>query len=52
MSNFNSAEEEIVFICDENQFRIATLLFATKQGVVKKVSGEDTDYGPKTRRIR
>ena len=41
MSNFNSAEEEIVFICDENQFRIATLLFATKNGVVKKVSGEE-----------
>jgi len=41
MSNFNSAEEKIVFICDENQFRIATLLFATKLGVVKKVNGED-----------
>jgi len=41
MSNFNSAEEKIVFICDENQFRIATLLFATKLGVVKKVNGEE-----------
>ena len=41
MSNFNSAEEKIVFICDENQFRIATLLFATKHGVVKKVNGEE-----------
>ena len=41
LSNFNSAEEEIVFICDENQFRIAMLLFATKNGMVKKVSGEE-----------
>ena len=41
MSNFNSAEEEIVFICDENQFRIAKLLFATKNGVVKKVDGSE-----------
>ena len=41
MSNFNSAEEEIVFICDENQFRIAKLLFATKNGIVKKVDGSE-----------
>jgi DNA gyrase subunit A len=48
MSNFNSAEEEILFICDENQFRIATLLFATKQGMVKKVSGEEFLVGKRT----
>ena len=41
MSNFNSAEEEIVFICDENQFRIAKLLFATKNGIVEKVDGSE-----------
>lgn len=41
MSNFNSAEEEIVFICDENQFRIAKLLFVTKNGVVKVVDGNE-----------
>ncbi len=48
MSNFNSAEEEIIFICDENQFRIATLLFATKLGMVKKVSGEEFLVGKRT----
>ena len=48
VSNFNSAEEEILFICDENQFRIATLLFATKQGMVKKVSGEEFLVGKRT----
>ncbi len=41
VSNFNSSEEQIVYICDENQFRIAKLLFATKQGVVKKVDGNE-----------
>ncbi len=41
ISNYNSSEEEIVFICNENQFRIAKLLFATKQGVVKKVDGNE-----------
>ena len=48
LSNFNSAEENIVFICDENQFRIATLLFATKYGMVKKVSGEEFLVGKRT----
>ena len=48
MSNFNSAEEEIVFICDENQFRIATLLFATKNGIVKKVDGSEFMVGKRT----
>ncbi|MBQ8039363.1 MAG: DNA topoisomerase, partial [Lachnospiraceae bacterium] len=48
MSNFNSAEEDIVFICDENQFRIATLLFTTKQGIVKRVSGEEFLVGKRT----
>ena len=48
MSNFNSAEEDIVFICDENQFRIATLLFTTKKGMVKKVSGAEFLVGKRT----
>ena len=48
LSNFNSSEEEIVFICDENQFRIANLLFATKNGMVKKVSGEEFLVGKRT----
>ena len=48
LSNFNSAEEEIVFICDENQFRIATLLFATKFGMVKRVDGSEFLVGKRT----
>ena len=41
VSNFNSAEEEIVYICDENQLRIGKLLFATKYGMVKIVDGSE-----------
>jgi DNA gyrase subunit A len=48
VSNFNSSEEDIVFLCDENQFRIATLLFTTKNGIVKKVSGEEFLVGKRT----
>ena len=46
--NFNSAEEEIVYICDENQFRIAKLLFTTKNGMVKKVDGSEFLVGKRT----
>lgn len=41
VSNFTSSEEEIVFICDENQLRIGKLLFATKMGMVKIVDGNE-----------
>ena len=46
--NFSSAEEEIVYICDENQFRIAKLLFTTKNGMVKKVDGSEFLVGKRT----
>ena len=48
MSNYNSSEEEIVYICDENQFRFAKLLFATKQGMVKRVDGNEFLAGKRT----
>ena len=41
VTNFNSSEEQIVFICDENQLRIGKLLFATKHGMVKIVDGSE-----------
>ena len=46
--NFSSAEEDIVFICDENQFRIAKLLFTTKNGMIKKVDGSEFLVGKRT----
>ena len=41
VSNFNSAEDEIVYICDENQMRIGKFLFVTKKGMVKIVDGSE-----------
>ena len=37
ISNYDSTQEEIVYICDSEQMRYAKLLFATKQGMIKKV---------------
>ena len=41
VSNYNSAEEQIIYVCDENQMRIGKFLFTTKQGVVKIVDGSE-----------
>lgn len=39
VSNYDSTQEEIVYICDSEQMRYSRLFFATKQGMVKKVDG-------------
>ena len=39
LSNYNSSEEQIVFVCDEGSLSMAKLLFATKQGMLKQVDG-------------
>lgn len=41
LSNYNSSEEQIVYICDAEQMRYAKFLFATKMGMVKKVEGTE-----------
>jgi DNA gyrase subunit A len=41
VSNYDSAQERIVYICDENQLRIGKFLFATRQGMVKIVDGNE-----------
>ncbi len=41
LSNFNSAEEQIVYVCDENQLRMGRLLFATKKGMIKQVDATE-----------
>lgn len=41
VSNFDSASEHIVYICDSEQMRCAKILFATKLGMVKKVEGTE-----------
>ncbi len=39
IGNFDSTQENIVYLCDAEQMRYAWLLFATKQGMIKKVEG-------------
>lgn len=41
LSNYTSAEEQIVMVCDSEQMRFAKLLFATKTGMVKRVEGTE-----------
>ncbi len=41
VSNYSSAEERIVMICDSEQMRFAKLLFVTKQGMIKRVEGTE-----------
>ena len=48
MSNYDSTQEEIVYICDAEQMRYAKLLFATKQGMIKKVEGTEFQVAKRT----
>ncbi len=41
VSNFDSTGEQIVYLCDGEQMRYAWLMFATKQGMIKKVEGAE-----------
>jgi len=48
VSNYDSTQEEIVYICDAEQMRYARLFFATKQGMVKKVDGNEFQVAKRT----
>lgn len=48
VSNFDSTKEESVYLCDAEQMRYAKLLFATKQGMVKKVDGAEFQVAKRT----
>ena len=48
VSNFDSTQEEIVYICDAEQMRYSKLFFATKQGMVKKVEGSEFQVSKRT----
>ena len=48
VSNYNSSEEQIVMICDAEQMRYARLLFATRQGMLKKVEGTEFQVAKRT----
>ena len=48
VSNYSSAEEQIVMVCDAEQMRFAKLLFATKQGMIKRVEGTEFQVAKRT----
>ncbi len=48
VSNYDSTQEEIVYLCDSEQMRYARLFFATKQGMVKKVDGNEFQVAKRT----
>ena len=48
LCNYTSAEEEIVYLCGEEAFASAKFLFATKQGMIKKVDGSEFQVSKRT----
>ena len=41
VSNYSSSGEQIVMVCDSEQMRFSYLLFATAQGMIKRVEGTE-----------
>lgn len=41
MGNYDSAQEEIVYLCAEESLKDARLLFVTRQSMLKQVTGEE-----------
>ena len=48
VSNYSTSEEQIVMVCDAEQMRFANLLFATAQGMIKKVEGTEFQVSKRT----
>ena len=48
VSNYSTSEEQIVMVCDAEQMRFANLLFATEQGMIKKVEGTEFQVSKRT----
>lgn len=48
VSNYSSSEEQIVTICDAQQIAFGKLLFATKQGMIKRVDGSEFQVAKRT----
>ena len=48
VSNYSTSEEQIVMVCDEEQMRYAHLLFATAQGMIKRVEGTEFQVSKRT----
>ena len=48
VSNYSTSDEQIVMVCDAEQMRYAYLLFATAQGMTKKVEGTEFQVTKRT----
>ena len=48
ISNYSTSEEQIVMVCDAEQMRFSYLLFATAQGMIKKVEGTEFQVTKRT----
>ena len=48
VSNYASAQEQMVMVCDMEQMRYAKLLFATRQGMIKRVEGAEFQVAKRT----
>ena len=48
VSNYQSSEEQLVYVCDIEQLRFAKFLFATKLGMIKTVDGSEFQVGKRT----
>lgn len=46
--NYASTEENMICICEEEQFTDSKLIFATKQGMIKKVDGSEFRVSKRT----
>jgi len=48
VSNYDSATEEIVMICDSRQLEIGRFIFVTKNAMIKTVPGDEFQVGKRT----
>ena len=48
VSNFDSTQETVIFICDAEQMRFAKFMFATKTAMIKKVDGSEFQVAKRT----
>lgn len=48
ISNYSTGDEQIVMVCDSEQMRFSHLLFATSQGMIKRVEGTEFQVAKRT----
>lgn len=48
VSNYNSSEETMVYVCDEQELKTGKLLFTTKCGMIKQVDGNEFQVSKRT----